>query len=219
MYYSVVVEDFLRSASKVVWPNLKTIKLVGAIDVEREDGWNYVNADDENAVADETSSRVIGALITALPSMPKATKFQIRMTFNPDFTHKAFKVSIHLDNNAKTEKTGRLQQPCVASFVPDSNSGVATMRGIYLPGSTTIKLQDVVRAQRRQELQLFACDGDGYYDRCQYYKAPHRPCAKWNRRTESWEAVFRNNLDIFIYEMGQYWETVDHMAKWDSRWW
>lgn len=214
IYHNIVVEDFLRSASKAVWPNLKVMKLVGAIDDERQDWWNPVDEEDEddvNAVADESSSKIIAALTTALPSMPKATRFQIRMIPDTDVPHKAYKVSIHLGNIAKTKKPGK-ELPCIASIIPDSNSGIARMSGIYPRGSTTIQLQDVVRVQRRQELEVFACGEDGYYDwHLHNRRTPHRPCARWDRQTENWEAVFRNGMDLFIYELGQYWEAVDHM--------
>lgn len=216
IHHSIVVEDFLQNASKVVWPNLREIKLVGAIDGERQDWWNEVDDEVENAVADESSGRIIAALTTALPSMPKAIRFQIGMISSTDFLHKAFKVSIHLGNIAKAKKTGK-ELPCIASIVPDSNSGIARMSGIYPPGNTTIQLQDVVRVQRRQELEVFACGEDGYYDRYRYRnnrRTPHRPCARWDRRTENWEAVFGNDMDHFIYAMGQYWEAVYYMDNW-----
>lgn len=215
--HNIVPQEFLRDASMIVWPNLNAIKLVGIVGVERqdeddetqldEDDGTQLGEDDLNAVADESGSKIIEALITALPSMPKATKFQIKMIFKT--LNKAFKISIHLGNLARTEKAVKIL-PCVDSFVPNANNGVAKGYGIYLPGDTAIQLQDAVRAHRRQDLEVFACGEDGYYD----HRKSYRSCAQWNRRTENWDPVFKNDMDIFIYEMGQYWEAVDQMDGW-----
>lgn len=205
--HNIVPQDFLRDASKITWPNLKAIKLVGAIGIEHQDDGTQVDEDDPNAVADESGSRIIEALITALPSMPKATNFQVEMIFKT--LNKAFKVSIHLGNIARTDKAGKIL-PCIDSFVPNSNNGMAKGYGMYLHGDTAVQLQDAVRAHRRQELEVFACGEDESY----YRRRPHRPCAKWNRRTENWDPVFKNDMDMFIYEMGQFWEAVEEMDGW-----
>lgn len=202
--HNIVLQDFLRDASKITWPNLKAIKLVGIIGVERQDNVIQVDEDDPNAVADEFGSRIIEALVTALPNMPKATNFQIRMMFKT--LNNASQVSIHLGNITRTDKAGKIL-PCNDSFVPNSNNGMVKGYGIYLHRDTAVQLQDAVRAHRRQELELFACGEDESY----YRGRPHRPCAKWNRRTQNWDPVFKNNMDMFIYEMGQCWEAVDEM--------
>lgn len=205
--HNIVVEDFLQSASKIIWPNLKAIKLEGAVQIELQDDWSQVDEDDLNPIADEFGSRTTRALITALPSMPKVTDFQIKM-FSKTLGI-AFKVSMHLGNIARTEKASKTL-PCVDSFVSNSNNGLAKGHGIYFHGDTVTRMQDAVRAHRRQELEVFACGDDRFYFR----RNPHRPCAKWNRRTESWDIVFKNDMDMFIYDMGQYWEAVDKMERW-----
>lgn len=200
IHYSIAVQDFLRGASHTIWPNLKRIKLVGLVYIPLVNKW-YMDEEDANAVADENGSSVIKALILALPNMPKLTRVQIKLFFNAVYIPKAFEASIHLGNIARTEKASSLQH-CGDKFVPNSDNGVARVGGIYLPGELAARLQDAVRLHRRQELEVFTCTENGYY----YHRKPHRPCAVWNRRTESWDPIFTNDLDIFMYEMGQYWE-------------
>lgn len=210
IHRNIVVPDFLRDASKTMWPNLKTIKLMGDVPFEQPQDGSQMDEDDAVAFADKNGREVIEALIMAVPSMPKATKFRIRMNFQEGYPKKASEVSIHLGNVARTKNTAK-PLPCVDTFVPSSNNGVAKVDGISLPGDLAAQLQDVVRCHRRQELEVFACTEDGHY----YGRKPHVPCVQWNRKTDSWDPVFNNDMNMFIYEMGQYWEAVDEM---DGRW-
>lgn len=200
---NIVIEDFLRDASKIIWPNLKVLKLVEAVDLEDQDNGTHADEIDAYyAAAEESGNAIIEALITALPSMPKATDFQFRVICRR--FDKGFQIFIHLGNLARTQGTAKIL-PCSDSFVPNSNNGVARVTGIYLPGGATVQLQDAVRCHRRQELEVFACGAGWSYDR----RKPDGQCAHWNRRTEDWDRVFWNDMDLFIYEMGQYWEAVD----------
>ncbi|KAG6356401.1 hypothetical protein INS49_015789 [Diaporthe citri] len=157
VHHTIVVPEFLREASKAIWPNLKTIELVGVMDV-RGDGTHPASAV-QRAVAEETCSSIIEALAMVVPSMPKATTFQVRMIFNKEFSE-AFKISMRLGNFARTDKAVKML-PCGDKFVPDSNNGVAKAVGIYLSGLDATNLQDVVRCHRRQELEVFSCTEDG----------------------------------------------------------
>lgn len=169
-----------------------------------------MDEEDGKAVAGETGSSVIEALITVLPNMPKVTKIQIELLFNSYYLPEAFEAKIHLGNIARREEAGNLPH-CGGNFVPNSNNGVAQVGGISLPGELAARLQDAVRCHRRQELEVCACTEDWHY----YWRKPHHPCTMWNRRTESWDPVFKNDLDVFIYEMGQYWEDfVDYYNQW-----
>lgn len=197
---NIVVQDFLRDASETTWPNLKKLKLAGLEDLRLMDPGFDMTEDDTNALVDETGISVIGALITTLPCMPKATEVRIKLLCRTNWHNKGFKVKIHLGNITRAERAGKMLH-CGDKFVPDSTNGVAKVEGIELPGGVAAELQDVVRSYGRQELEVFACTDVGY---C-YRREPHRPCTQWNRRTGSWDQVFENDLDIFIYEMGQYW--------------
>lgn len=205
IHHDIVVHDFLRHASDTMWPNLKRIKLVGAIDIRPSNTWREMDEEDATAVAGEAGRSIIGALTTVLPSMPKVTDVQIGLFFNTlNVKSNAFQANIHLGNMARTEKADQLLH-CGDKFMPDSNNGVAQLGGICHPGDLAVQLQDAVWRHRRQELEVCDCTKDGYY----YDRKPRRPCAEWNRRTASWHTVFKNDLDIFIYEMGQFWEDLD----------
>lgn len=165
----------------------------------------YLDEHSGKAVANDAASSVIGELIAALPSMPKATKFQIRMLFNEDYRSDAFKVSLYLGNIPRAEKASN-PLACGDKFVPTANNGMARLEGLCPSESLAVQLQDAVRDHRRQDLEVFSCEeGDVYYFH-RKPQTPHTPCLQWNRRTNSWEPAFANGLDIFIYEMGQYWE-------------
>ncbi|KAK7710819.1 hypothetical protein SLS64_005724 [Diaporthe eres] len=196
IHHTIIVPDFLQEASEIIWPNLKTIKLTGVMDV-RGDG-TFPDSAVQHAVADKTCSSIIKSLAMVVPSMPKATTFRIRMIFNVEF-REAFQLSMHLGNFARTDKAVKML-PCSDKFVPNANNGVAKAVGIYLSGLDATKLQDAVLCHRRQELEVFSCTQDWYTI------WSDRHCGQWNRRTESWDPAFMNDMDIFIYEMGQYWE-------------
>lgn len=202
--YNIVVQDFLRDASETTWPNLKKLKLKGVEDLTLMDPVFDMDEDDTNALVDETSISVIRALITALPCIPKAKDVHVKILCRTNWHNKGFKVKIHLGNFTRAEKAGKMLH-CGDKFVPDSTNGVAKMEGIELPGDVAAEMQDVVRSYARQELEVFACTEVGY---C-YTREPHRPCMQWNRQAGRWNPVFKNDMDILIYEMGQYWEEVN----------
>lgn len=201
---NIVLQDFLRDASETTWPNLKKLKLTGVEDLRLTDPGIDRDEDDTNALVDETGIIIIGALITALPCMPKAKEVRVKLVCRTNWHNKGFKIKIHLGNITRVEKVGKMLH-CGDKFVPDSTNGVAKVQGIELPGGVAAELQDVVRSYGRQELEVFACTDVGY---C-YRREPHRPCMQWNRQTGSWGPVFENDMDMFIYEMGQYWEELD----------
>lgn len=202
--HNIVVQDFLRDASEMMWPNLKKLKLVGFVDFRLMDPESDMDEDDTNALIDETGISVIEALIAALPCMPKATKLHVKLLCFTRLRMKELRIRIHLGNIARAEKAGKILH-CGDKFVPNSTNGVARVEGMELPAGLAAELQDIVRSHRRQELEVFACT-DVWYS---YRREPHCPCTQWNRRTGSWDQVFANDLDIFIYEMGQYWEEAD----------
>lgn len=202
--YNIVVEDFLRDASETTWPNLKKLKLKGVEDFRLMDPAFDMDEDETNELVDETGINVIHALITALPCMPKVKDVHIKILCKSNWHNKVFEVKIHLGNFTRAEKAGKILH-CGDKFVPDSTNGVAKLAGIELTGDVATELQDVVRSYARQELEVFACtDGEYWYSR-----ELHCPCMQWNRQAGTWVTAFENDMDFFIYEMGQYWEEVN----------
>lgn len=73
---------------------------------------------------------------------------------------------------------------------------------VVLPGQLVTEFQDVVRQHRRQNLAVFCCRD-----------APHNdilPCTQWNKETAHWDFVFLNDMDVFIYEMGVFWDALTY---------
>lgn len=201
IHHNIIVKDFLLEASKTVWPRLKDIELVGVVDVNYFEGLPVSTA--ERAAADKICSSITEALAMAVPSMPKATAFRVKMSFKgADST--AFNISMHLGNVKPTAKPAKMLH-CGSKFVSNSNNGVAKVVGMYIPGSLSTKLQEAVRHHRRQELEVFYCSEEYVF---RTSREPHRPCSQWNQGTESWDPVFANDMDILIYRMGQYYETA-----------
>lgn len=173
------------------------------MDVTIQNNWTQIDEEEAKTVADESGSSAIEALITVLSSLPKLTKVQLELFSNTYYYPKAFGAKIRLGNITRTEEACKLPH-CGEKFVPDSNNGVAQVGGTSLSGELAARLQDAVRRHRRQELEVCACT-EGWHV---YVQESRRPCAQWNRPTESWDPVFKNDLKIFIYEMGQYWEDI-----------
>ncbi|KAJ0115050.1 hypothetical protein J7T55_001458 [Diaporthe amygdali] len=210
LQYVVNIPRFLREASNIEWPTMKTIDLVGmmtAIDGDNDEG---------QIMAHATCRNIIEALITALPGMPKATTFRISMEFDATYG-RAFKVGMSLGDIAIHKKPAKIPPrfadwrcreevfevlPCCGTFVPDFYTGTLKIAGMAIPGDLATQLQDAVRRHRRQGLEVFSCNeqwmnGERY-----------PPCTQWNRQKATWDVILMNDMDLFIFDMGQCWEEL-----------
>ncbi|KAK2603230.1 hypothetical protein N8I77_009701 [Diaporthe amygdali] len=150
LQYVVNVPKFLREASNIEWPTMKTIDLVSimtAIDSNNNEG---------QIMAHATYRNIIKALITALPGMPKATTFRISMEFDATYG-RAFKVGMSLGDIAIHKKPAKIPPrfadwrcreevfevlPCCGTFVPDFYTGTLKIAGMAIPGDLATQLQD-----------------------------------------------------------------------------
>lgn len=197
----VMIPDFFSNASKTIWPHMRTIKLVGMADTtELETHIAY-------PVMAKNCSDLFGALAMAMPSMPKATKFEVTTQFSMDEAD-ALKFQMHLGNIPRSEKAAPIS-PCGSKFLPTSNNGTAKVDGIDLPGELATQLQDAVWLHRRQEFGVSCCTEE--WPRHHFC----HPCVEWNRRTGTWDSAFTNDMDELIFNMGQY---LDWMNLGDDEW-
>lgn len=195
------VPQFLLTASESPWPNLDRMDMVGIIDDGVADG-------DVQACND-----LLRGIIAALPSMRSLTR--IGTWFNhPLGGLWVFSLCMDLGGRRGTERRvwhPRVCEPpvkrAVISCCPVSGgNAILTSRGIKLPGDLVAELQSTVWEQRQVELSAFRCTEDGPSLMGTF--APTDPCTQWNKRSGSWDPAFMNDMDIFIYDMGQYWEQV-----------
>lgn len=212
--HNIAVPDFVRAASQVMWPSLKTINLLGAVDGTRANDDFRVEVDDMRIVAGTTGRSTFEALTAALPSMPKVARVQITVIMNSTrrTSPEAFEIGMQLGSTPraeKGEKDGKILH-CGDKFVPGPDRGVVKVEGICIPGDLAGQMQDTLRNHRRLELEVFACAEECY----DYHTWPLKPCVQWNRWTDSWDLAVHNGLDVLIYEMGRYWEIMHGPDRW-----
>lgn len=207
--------QFLLTASDSVWPHLGKLKLKGFLD---EYGQGPAGAVDskEQAISD-----LLEALVVALPKMPKLTKVDVRFgKRNGDYGNYDSTFQMDLDHRSDTEWQGCVRPilcvnkavftPCLS--LPTSVSAIAMAKLVDLPGSLVTELQAAVWKHRRRELAVFCCGKGGERG----FSEPAVCCTTWNRETDTWDPALMNDMDIFIYDMGQYLWQLDN--NWRDAW-
>lgn len=206
------ITQFLLTASDFIWPRLGKLKLRGFLD-EYDQGPARAVDSKEQAISD-----LLEALVVALPKMPRLMKVDVRLEkhiWNCDSTFQ-----MGLDHRGDTEWQGCIRpilccnkavlKPCLS--LPTSISAIAMARLVDLPGSLVIELQAAVWKHRRLELAVFCCGKGGERG----FSEPAVCCTTWNRKTDTWDLALMNDMDIFIYDMGQYLWQLDN--DWGYGW-
>lgn len=209
------ITQFLLTASNSVWPQLARLDLMGFLD-QYNDGSDGAVDRRERACSD-----MLEGLVVALPSMPRLMGADIRFWQTRGYNWSFF-FRMDLTPRTKTEWQDMTipHQLCSKGPVlpcgslPSCICGVVQAHRITLPGQLVTELQNTVRQHRRLELPVFCCKEDlGKEDPVLGYVRTETYCKVWNRETGSWDPALMNDMDMFIYDMGQYWSQVHH------EWW
>lgn len=218
LVHPVDVPPFLLNAGNVTWPKLKEMKLSGLLDEP------HIGSNQAQTIVNQGCADLLTGLVAALPSMPELTT--IRVCLRPAKPHRwGFTLSMDFgtwlrswDDIPKPDSPTYLPnegplKPCSNSLLPVSASAVAIVEAnmfheqpIDVPGSVVTELQDTVRRYRQLELAVFQCGLDHKYGARRWMD--DFPCTQWNPQTRSWDPVFSNDMDVLIYEMGKYWESM-----------
>ncbi|POS71526.1 hypothetical protein DHEL01_v210076 [Diaporthe helianthi] len=194
---------FLYAARASRWTNLHRLDLVGTLD--------DADIPDAKAWDSDLQARAydnfLQGLIACLPSMPSLMRLSMRFL-------RGWKQSVLMDLGTTGKNTEGLvsrEQPSSScshrpSRVPvtpcgrfTTDGGILKAHGIALSGPLVTKLQDTVWQHRGLDLDVFCCS-ENLED---YILCP--PCVHWNKETEIWEPAFFNEMDPFVYAMGEYW--------------
>lgn len=204
--------QFLLTASTSLWPNLDRLEFVGTLD------------DDDNA-ADRTwydevraCNDLIQGITACLPNMPKLTTLSIRFSeggwacnlcMDLDTTKSPEKLVLQRTSKYSDHRPKKCPvRPCCPLT---TESGTIIIRDFTLPSHLMKELQDSVRLYRHVDLTVFRCTE--FESSIFEERGPHPPCGRWSNETNSWETAFMNDMDEFIFHMGQYWQRLE---VWDS---
>lgn len=199
------IAQFLLTASDSVWPRLRRLDLTGFLD-QYDDSPERALDDEEQAFSD-----VLHGLIAALPSMRNLTRVGVRIQ-GPTRGHWPLFLGMDLTPRINTERhnwapsSTRRACPSKDPIIPCGSlttalSGIIKAYRVNLQGHLVKELQDTLWQQRRLELAAFCCkEGPGMRS-----LEPGPCCTQWNKETDSWDPAFNNDMDVLIYDMGQYW--------------
>lgn len=216
------ISQFLLTASNSVWPHLGKLKLRGIVD-QYDTGFD--GALDNKAQA---NSDLLEGLVVALPSMPKLTNLDVRIR-EPNGRcfmdwDSVFRIDLDLRRGMESHGCVKPEPWCSKLPVipcgplPTSVGAIATAHLVTLPGSRVTELQAAVWKHRRLELAVFCCGGGEERG----FSEPAPCCTTWNRKTDTWDPALMSEMDVFIYDMGQYLWQLDN--DWrsepdDDEWW
>lgn len=189
---------FLLEAGRSTWPNLKVMHLLGVLDNQ-----NKSSKEEIEATGRETCTALVQGLISMLPSMPKITTVTIKMRGTVGWWG-AIQLGMKLGNPVREHHYWPEGDGWVHSysyrFVPNYDNGVVLAVGANFPGHLATELQHTVRRHQLKDLGVFF-DKEKLRKRC--------PCWQWNSEEQSWDAVFKEEEDEFIYQMGQYFASTE----------
>lgn len=202
------IAQFLLAASNSTWPHLRHLDLEG-----------YLDRDVDGDVIEskqKACSGVLEGLAVALPSMRKLTRVDIVQTHNGYSRNFLFCMDLtprwdtewhgygpvtpfHWSNNFPIYPCGSLPTPVCATV---------KAYHMILQGPLVTELQNTVWKHRRLELAVWQCEGSPKWG-CHNGATSWGICTIWNRMTDTWNPARMNDIDIFIYEMGEYWSQVN----------
>lgn len=219
------VPQFLFTvASNSMLPNLETLDVSTNID-EHERRETYWSAELDPGYQYRACADLLRGLVAALPAMRSLTKIDVRFEDQEGYNRWAGCLYIDLSTRINTKRlvfqplqysshcisdAYRTVAPC-SPLVTEGGTMVAT--DMVLPGRLVTEFQNTVWEYRRQKVAAFCCR-----DCCRDYTGSVPavlwkllPCTQWNRETDRWDFVFSNDMDVFIWQMGVFWD----LTFWD----
>lgn len=202
------IAQFLLTASNSVWPRLRRLDLTGFLD--QYDGSSERAVDD----GEQASSDLLQGLIAALPSMRNLTRVGVRLRDprGPVRWRRRILLGMDLTPRVITQwpdwapTSVRWSHPSKDPILPcgsfpTSLSGIIKAHHATMAGHLVKELQDAVWQQRRLNLAVFCCQDHPEMGFCE----PGPSCTQWNKETDSWDPAFKNDMNVLIYDIGQYW--------------
>ncbi|KAK7697474.1 hypothetical protein SLS64_013486 [Diaporthe eres] len=161
-------------------------------------------------IAHETSAALVQGLTTMLPGMPKLTTVSIELNSTVLNPRLFIRLGMRLGNPVHVDKHDWPQfyswiQSCSYRFVPSHDSGVVLAIGTDFPGHLATELQHTVRRHQLKDLGVFFGNDE---------LSPwgnHLIFWQWNSEEQCWDAVFEEEEDEFIYQMGEYFDSTKSM--------
>ncbi|KAG8158548.1 hypothetical protein KVR01_011670 [Diaporthe batatas] len=177
---------FLAEAGRMVWPNLKTLVLLG----------------DLRVINEVTCTTVVRGLIALMSKTPKLTTVLVEMVdFAWNWDYESFRIQMCLGEMAEGVEASSGPscsfKPCSYSFVPTQDLGTVVVSGTKVLGEVATELQRTVQINQRKDLAVFS----HYLNQSIWGRGP---CRQWDAEKSSWDVVFENEADEIIYQMGQY---------------
>lgn len=218
LHYVMDVTQFLKTASESVWPHLYRLDLTGFLG--EYDGGLHRAVDNE----EQTSIDLLQGFISALPSMPTLARLVAKFE-NANTWGAAIVLNVDLSPRKNTERHDwvppsphRAYRACPSKdplipcgSLPTSVYGTIKSYHVIWPGYLVTELLDTVWQQRQLDLAVCCCQEQPGND---FFK-PRVCCTQWSKETDSWVPALKNDMDILIYEMGQYWlETKYQDGEW-----
>lgn len=212
------ITQFLMTASQSVWPHLQRLDLMGFLG-ERDGGLHRAVDNPEQASID-----FLQGFISALPSMPTLARLVARFEYAKTWGAGTF-LSVDLTPRKNIElhdwvplsshrvyRENPSKYPLVpCGSLPTFVGGTIKSYHAIWPGHLVTELLDTVWQQRQLDLAVCCCREDpemGFFE-------PKVCCTQWSKETNFWVPAFKNDMDILIYEMGQYWLET---KPWDGQW-
>lgn len=219
------IPQFLLTASKLMWPNLETMDLLGILDQDDCDK-TYGSGDLDPEKEYRACTEYLRGLVAAFPGMRSLTKLDVRFK---DPTNNEFACCLRMDLGTRINIERLVWQPTPFSNICSDSRGFGfenehaampccplmaedgTMiaRDVVLPGQLVTEFQDTVWQSRHQKVTVICCRDDAY-------RSP-LPCTRWNKETNRWDFAFNNDMDVFIWQMGYLWHELDAWDEWKDR--
>lgn len=212
------IPQFLSTASKSWWPNLRILQLAAILDEDEGSDAPFSGGLDPEKQY-RAPQEALQGLTAALPFMRSLMKIDIQFR---DPTTGFWACCICVNLFTKTDLTELVYHP-PRSIIMDYfarhtaivpcrcgamiEGPTLVTRDLALPGKLVSDLQEAVQQYRLQDLAAWCCRITQL--RWGRLTRPFLPCTQWNKDTSNWDFSFMNDMDVFIWQMGYFWLQLD----------
>lgn len=165
-------------------------------------------------------------MTAALPGMRSLTTFDVRFQ---DPTNGRWACCLCMDLGPRVNAKRLVWQPTpstMASYgethravVPSGSlvtgGGMLVTRDVVLPGQLVTNFQNTVWQYRHQKVAVCCCRDDEVRPGTKVF--PLLPCTQWNKETDCWDFAFLNNMNVLIWQMGNFFEEMERWDSWKER--